>query len=91
MKRSVVRALLMALIAALSVLPGTALGARPIEAFHDHFTDSFSDEVCGIPVEVEVVITDNFFVYADDSFKDTGSFMTTYTNPETSRLRRRPE
>jgi hypothetical protein len=44
-------------------------------------TDSFSDEICGIPVEVEVVATDNFFLYADDTFKDIGSFMSTFTNP----------
>jgi hypothetical protein len=81
MGRLILRALLLALMAALAVLPGTALGAKPIAQFHDHFTESFSDEICGIPVDVEIVVTDNFFLYADDSFKDTSSFMATFTNP----------
>jgi hypothetical protein len=75
------RALLVALIAALAVAPGTALGAKPIAQFHDHFTDSFSDEICGVPVDVDIVVTDNFFLYADDSFKDTSSVQSTFTNP----------
>jgi hypothetical protein len=77
-----VRAVFTALIVVLA-LPGAALAAMPIAAFHDHFTVSFSEEVCGIPVETELVVTDNFFLYADDSFKDTSSFMATFTNPET--------
>src|SRR3954449_7607658 len=77
-----VRALVVALVGAFAVLPGTASAAKPIEQFHDHFTDSFSDQVCGIAVDVDVVGTDNFFLYADDSFKDTSSFRTTFTNPE---------
>lgn len=78
---AVVRAFSLALIAALLVLPGTVLGAKPIAQFHDHFTDSFSDEVCGIPVDIDIVVTDNFFLYADESFKDTSSVMVTFTNP----------
>jgi hypothetical protein len=76
-----VRALLVALIAALGLLPGTALAAQPIAQFHDHFTDSFSDEICGIPVDVDLVVTDNFFLYADETFKDTSSVRSTFTNP----------
>jgi hypothetical protein len=64
------------------VLPATALAAKPVEQFHDHFTDTFSDNVCGIPVEATAVVTDNFFVFADDSFRDTNSVMITFTNPE---------
>jgi hypothetical protein len=81
MGRLILRALVLALVAALAVLPGTALGAKPIAQFHDHFTESFSDEICEIPVDVDLVVTDNFFLYADDSFKDTSSFMATFTNP----------
>jgi hypothetical protein len=80
-RATVVRALLVALITVLAVVPGTALGAKPIEQFHDHFTDSFSAELCGIAVEVEFVVTDNFFLYADESFKDTASVRGTFTNP----------
>jgi hypothetical protein len=46
---------------------------------------SFSDEICGIHVDVDLVVTDNFFLYADDSFKDTSSFMATFTNPENAK------
>jgi hypothetical protein len=60
---------------------GAAVGAKPIVQFHDHFTESFSDEICGIPVDVDIVVTDNFFVYESDSFKDTASFRATNTNP----------
>ena len=76
-----VRSLVAALITVFAVLPGTASAAKPI-AFHDHFTDSFSDEICGIPVDVDLVVTDNFFLYADGTFKDTSSIRTTLTNPE---------
>jgi hypothetical protein len=78
---TLLRTLLVALITALAVLPGRALGGKPVEQFHDHFTESFSDEICGIPVDVDLVVTDNFFLYADDSFKDTSSFSSTVTNP----------
>lgn len=81
MGRSLAHALLVASVTALALLPGTALAAKPIVQFHDHFTDSFSDEICGIAVDVEVVGTDNFFLYADDTFRDTSSFQATFTNP----------
>jgi hypothetical protein len=76
-----VRAVFMALIVALA-LPGATLAAKPVAAFHDHFTDSFASDICGIPVQVDIVVTDNFFEYADGSFKDAASFMGTYTNPD---------
>ena len=77
-----VRALVAALITVFALLPGTASAAKPIAQFHDHFTDSFSDEICGIAVDVDVVVTDNFFLYADETFKDTSSVQATFTNPE---------
>jgi hypothetical protein len=79
-RRTALRALLVASIAVLAALPGTALGAKPIEQFHDHFTGSASGGICGISVDIEFVVTDNFFVYVD-SFKDTNSAKVTYTNP----------
>jgi hypothetical protein len=72
--------LLVALVTALVVFPTPALAAKPIAQFHDHFTDSFSDEICGIPVDVDLVVTDNFFLYADDTSKDTNSVKATFTN-----------
>lgn len=76
-----VRALVVGVIGVFVVLPGTASAAKPVAQFHDHFTDSFSDEICGIPVDIDLVVTDNFFLYADDTFKDTSSFKQTSTNP----------
>ena len=76
------RALLLASVTALAVLAPSALGAKPVEQFHDHFTDSFSDELCGIPVDAVVVVTDNFSLFADESFMDRSSFRGTFTNPE---------
>jgi hypothetical protein len=76
------RVFLVALITALAVLAPSALGAKPVAQFHDHFTESFSDEICGIPVDVDLVVTDNFFLYADESSKDTSSVRATFTNPE---------
>jgi hypothetical protein len=71
-----------AVFAVAVVLPAAALAAQPVERFHDHFAETFSDQVCGIPVDGKAVVTDNFFVYADDSFKDTSSVRVTFTNPE---------
>ena len=56
---TLVRALLVALTM-LVVLPASAVGAKPVAQFHDHFTESFSDEICGIPVDVDLMVTDNF-------------------------------
>ena len=76
-----VRALVVCLVGVFAVLPGTASAAKPIAQFHDHFTDSFSDEICGIAVDVDLVVTDNFSLYADGTFKDTSSVQSTFTNP----------
>jgi hypothetical protein len=75
------RAVFLALLA-LVALPGATLAARPVAAFHDHFTDSFPGDICGIAVQVDLVVTDNFFEYADGSFKDAASSKSTFTNPD---------
>jgi hypothetical protein len=82
MSRLSFRQALAAAFAVAVVLPAAALAAKPVERFHDNFRETFSDEVCGIPVNGVVAGVDNFFVYADDSFKDTSSVKTTYTNPD---------
>jgi hypothetical protein len=81
-RSALVRTLLVALVTALVALPAPALAAKPIAQFHDHFTDSFSAEICGIDVDVDLVVTDNFFLYADGTTKDTSSVKQTFTNPE---------
>jgi hypothetical protein len=76
------RAVIAAVAVALAVLPSTASGAQPIEQFHDHFTDSYSTDLCGIAVDVRAVVTSNFTLYADDTFKNTSSIQNTITNPQ---------
>jgi hypothetical protein len=80
LRRTALAALVTA-VTSLAMLAGTATAAKPIAQFHDHFTDTFSAEVCGIAVDAQVTVTDNFFLYADDSFKDTSSVSVTFTNP----------
>ena len=75
------RAATVALVFALA-LPGATLAAKPIFSFHDHFTDSFPGDVCGIPVQIDIVVTDNFFVYADGTARDASSVRSTFTNPD---------
>jgi hypothetical protein len=82
MARSIVRRAVFAALIVTLALPGATLAAKPIAAFHDHFTDSFPSDVCGIAVQVDLVVTDNFFEYADGSFRDAASVMSTYTNPD---------
>jgi hypothetical protein len=82
MGRPTFRQALVAAVVAFVLVPASALAAKPVEQFHDHFTDTFSDEICGIPVDASIVVTDNFFLYGDGSSKDTSSVMATFTNPE---------
>lgn len=72
---------LVGLVATLALVPAAAGAAQPAAQFHDRFADSFSDTLCGIPVDVQFAATNNFFVYADDSVKGTGSWRATVTNP----------
>lgn len=74
------RAVAVALFLVLA-LPGAALAAKPVERFHAHYTDSFPEVLCGIAVETQIVVTENIFLYANDSFKTTSSYRLTFTNP----------
>jgi hypothetical protein len=80
-RSTLIRVLLTVLTTALVVLPAAALAARPVERFHDNFTDTFSDNLCGIPVNAVATGVDNFFLYANDDFKDNASVRLTFTNP----------
>jgi hypothetical protein len=79
--RSLRRGLAATIVCAFALLPSSALAAQPIDRFHAHFTDSFSDQICGTDVDVEVKGTDNLKLFADWSFKDTTSVRGTITNP----------
>jgi len=80
-RRLAARGVLGAVIMALAIAPTGAVAAAPAEQYHAHVTDSFSDQICGIAVDIDLVATDNFSIYEDGSFKDTGSFRATVTNP----------
>jgi hypothetical protein len=80
------RGMVMALALALFLVPGTALaGSKLIAQFHDHFTDSFPTDLCGIEVDAVIAVTDNFFLYENDTFKDAISVRQTFTNPDTGK------
>jgi hypothetical protein len=82
-----VRALLVAVVIALAVLPAGALGAKP-ERFHEVVVESFEDEeLCGITVDVDVmgVFTDQLFFDQEGNilrFMSTSSFRATFTDAE---------
>jgi hypothetical protein len=80
-RSTLIRVPLAALLTALVALPAAAFAARPVERFHDNFTDTFSDELCGIPVDGVATGVDNFLLYANDDFRDTSSVRVTFTNP----------
>jgi hypothetical protein len=79
------RVVLAMLVTALVALPASALAAKPVERFHDNFTDTFSTDLCGIPVDAVATGVDNFVLFADDSFRDTSSVHLTFTNPTNSK------
>ena len=67
---SLLRAFVVALIAAFAILPASAFGANP-EIFHVHFMDTEEDvDVCGITVDIvsEGVFTDKAFFDQDGNF-----------------------
>ena len=67
---TLLRALVVALIAAFAILPAGALGAKP-EIFHTHFLDTEEDvDVCGITVDIvsEGVFTDKAFFDKEGNF-----------------------
>ena len=78
---TLIRAFFAAVLIAL-VVPLSALAAQPVARFHDNFTDTFSGELCGIPIDAVAVGVDTFVLYADESFKENSSVRVTYTNPE---------
>jgi hypothetical protein len=60
-------------------LPVSALAARPVERFHDHFTETFESNLCGIDGTSTIVVQNTFTLYSDGSFKSAGSFSETFT------------
>ena len=83
--RSIRAVTVLAAVVIALALPASVLAARPIEQFRDHFTETFTTELCGIEVDAVITGTDNFFVYEDGSFKDALSVRQTFTNPDTGK------
>ncbi len=79
--------LLASLVSAVALVVGAAspAGAELIDRGHDHIVDNFSDELCGVPVDVHVDIIDNFSERIGRNglpmFLDTGRGSFTNTNP----------
>ena len=83
-RRSVLRAVPMALVALLVLLPASALGAKP-EIFHERIHDELQDiDLCGFNVNlvVDVRFTDHLFFDKDGNvvrFSSTASGTNTFT------------
>jgi hypothetical protein len=74
-------ALLSVLVAAIVavVMPGSGVAAKPAFHSHERFSDTFADNICGIPGTSVVRGVDNFTVYADNTFKDNFTLTNTFT------------
>jgi hypothetical protein len=62
-----------------------AVAAAPIINEHTRFTETFPDELCGIPGTTTITIVDNFKLYADDTVLDTGTFRAEFTATESGK------
>ncbi|HJU68546.1 MAG TPA: hypothetical protein VJ650_09910 [Gemmatimonadaceae bacterium] len=63
------------------VSPQVVSARKPIERFHGRFSGSAPSEICGIPVELDFVAMNNYFLHEDGSVSLTTSGSTTITNP----------
>lgn len=73
-----------ALALTLAVSSG-AFAAAPIINEHSSFTETFPDEVCGISGTTILSGVDNFKVYADGTYLDTGRFRAVFTADESGK------
>jgi hypothetical protein len=67
------------------VVSGGAFAAAPLVNEHNRFTDTFSDELCGIPGTTTVSGVDNFKLYADGTFRDTSRIRAVFTADESGK------
>ena len=63
----------------LAALPSLGLAAAPIVNEHTRFSETFPDEICGIPGSSTISVVDNFKVFGDGTFLDTSSFKLVFT------------
>ena len=60
-------------------VPGHVTAARVIAHFHENFTDSFPDEICGIAGTSVVRGVDNFTVLSNNTISDNFTVNQTFT------------
>jgi len=72
-------------LATLAAVPTAALAWAPDAHVHDSFTQTFSDQVCGVDVDGQTTAVINVFFDAEQNFRATSSFKTLLTNPATGR------
>jgi hypothetical protein len=56
-----------------------AFAAAPIVNEHVRFTETFDDNLCGIEGTSTISVVDNFKLYADGTFRGTGTFRQVFT------------
>jgi hypothetical protein len=63
--------LLVVLVAGVAVvMPASGVAAKPVFMSHENFTDTFDDNICGIPGTSVVRGVDNFAALADNTVRD---------------------
>src|SRR4029450_5230961 len=67
------------------VVAGGAFAAAPLVNEHNRFTDTFADELCGIPGTTTVSGVDNFKLYADGTYRDTSRIRAVFTADESGK------
>jgi hypothetical protein len=72
-------------LALMLAISSGAFGAAPIVNEHSQFTDTFPDEVCGIEGTTTLSGVDNFKLYADGTYLDTGRFRAVFTSTESGK------
>jgi hypothetical protein len=63
----------------LAVVPSLGIAAAPIVNEHTRITETFPDNICGIPGTTTIRVVDNFKLYADGTYRDTSSFKAVFT------------
>jgi hypothetical protein len=74
-------ALLSVVVAAIVavVMPGSGVAAKVVFHSHENFSDTFADNICGIPGMSVARGVDNFQVFADNTIKDNVTLNQVFT------------
>jgi hypothetical protein len=79
--------LLLTTVLALAVaLPGIGVAAKPIVNEHSIIHDTIpDDELCDVPGTTKITVVDNFKLYGDGTFLDSGRFEQVFTADESGK------